>query len=58
MSDLFATPISATKVRTNVFAYKYPNGTINIEGTKYFGYTIKDAIRIWRKDNPLKYWKK
>lgn len=55
MSDLFATPLSKTKVRINVFAYKYPNGTININGTKFLGgYSIKDAIRIWRRNNPLK----
>lgn len=51
MEDLFNTPISATKVRNNVYAYKYPNGVINIEGQKYIGYSIKDAIKKWRSKN-------
>lgn len=53
--DLFSTPVSATKVRDGIFAYKYPNGCINIEGEKYFFYTIKGAIKLWRKKHPIKY---
>jgi len=49
--DLFATPISKTKVRNNVYAYKYPNGVININGEKFQFYSIKDAIKIWRSKN-------
>jgi|APGre2960657404_1045060.scaffolds.fasta_scaffold39569_3 hypothetical protein len=48
--DLFATPISATKVRNGIFALKYPNGCININGQKYFGYSVKQAIKIWRSN--------
>ena len=51
MQDLFSTPISKTKVRNGIYAYKYPNGVININGEKYIGYSIKDAIRIWRSKN-------
>ena len=28
------------------------NGTINIDGFKYVGYSISDAIKHWRKKNP------
>jgi hypothetical protein len=52
MTDLFSTPIKQTKVRNNVFAYKYPNGTININGMKYLGYSMTEAIKKWRKNNP------
>lgn len=51
LHDLFATPISATKVRNGVYAYKYHNGCININGAKFFDYSIKDAIKIWRSRN-------
>ena len=51
MQDLFSTPISKTKVRNGIYAYKYPNGCININGTKYFDYSIKDAIKMWRLNN-------
>jgi hypothetical protein len=51
LRDLFSTPISKTKIRNGVFAYKYPNGTININGEKFIFYSIKDAIKIWRSRN-------
>lgn len=51
MIDLFSKPISATKVRKGVFAYKYPNGCINIAGIKYYGYSITEAIKKWRQQN-------
>ena len=51
MPDLFDTPLSTTKVRNNVYAYKYRNGTINIAGEKYVGYSIKLAIQLWRNKN-------
>lgn len=54
MIDLFNTPISEKKVRKNVIAYKYRNGCINIEGKKFFFYSMSDAIKVWRNDNPLK----
>jgi YHS domain-containing protein len=58
MSDLFESPISKTKVRNGIFAYKYRNGCINIEGEKYFFYSIKDAIKDWRSKNPKHYLEK
>ena len=54
LPDLFDTPVSATKVRNNVYAYKYPNGCINISGEKFFFFSIKEAIQIWREKNPKK----
>jgi hypothetical protein len=51
MQDLFSTPISKTKVRNGIYAYKYPNGCINISGQQYWFYSIKDAIKIWRSKN-------
>jgi len=51
MQDLFSTPTSKTKVRNGIFAYKYPNGCVNIQGEKYFGYSINDAIKLWRTKN-------
>ena len=51
MVDLFATPISERKVRNNIYAYKYANGTINIKGEKFLGYSMTDAIRLWRQKN-------
>ena len=53
MPDLFETPISKTKVRQDVYAYKYRNGVININGEKFIFYSIKDAIKLWRSKNPI-----
>lgn len=52
LPDLFDSPLSATKIRKNVYAYKYRNGCININGQKFFDYSIKEAIKIWRSKNP------
>jgi hypothetical protein len=51
MTDLFSTPISKTKVRNGIYAYRYSNGCININGQKYFDYTVKEAIKLWRSKN-------
>jgi hypothetical protein len=48
LPDLFATPLSRIKVRNGVYAYKYPNGCININGEKFLFYSVKEAIKIWR----------
>lgn len=40
-------------IRKEVIWNKYPNGTINIDGFKYIGYSIKDAVSRWRKQNPI-----
>lgn len=49
--DLFATPILARKVRKGITAYKYPNGTININGEKFIFYSMTEAIKKWRNKN-------
>jgi hypothetical protein len=51
MSDLFETPIASRKVRKDVTAYKYRNGCININGEKFFFYSMTEAIKIWRGKN-------
>lgn len=48
---LFENPIKIVKVRQNLYAYKHPNGCINIDGKKYFGYSMTEAIKIYRKLN-------
>lgn len=52
MQDLFATPVSVRKVRKGIYAYKYPNGVININGSKYQFWSMNDAIKLWRSKNP------
>ena len=51
MLCLTHTIVSKTKVRNGIYAYKYSNGTINIEGQKYLYYSVKDAIALWRGKN-------
>lgn len=46
--DLFDTPIRKEKVRNGIYAYAYRNGVINIQGQKYIGYSMKDAIKKFR----------
>lgn len=53
MVDLFQEPIKKTKVRKNVYAYKYPNWCINIEWYKYYFYSMAEAIKLWRHKNPI-----
>ena len=52
--DLFDTPIRSGKVRKDVWYHQYPNGVININGNKYIGYSIKEAISIFRKNYPIR----
>ena len=54
MNFLNSTPISKTKVRNGVFAYKYRSGTIIIQGQTYVFYSMSEAIKKFRKDNPLR----
>ena len=49
--NLFENPIKTTKVKAGVYAYKYPNGCIKIDGQKYIGYSITEAIKLFRKKN-------
>jgi hypothetical protein len=43
--------LSITKVRDGVNAYFYFSGVIEIAGTKYVGYSIKEAIQAWKRKN-------
>lgn len=54
MSDLFSKPIKIKKVRKDLYAYQYLNGCINIDGIKYYGYSITDAISRYRKKYPAR----
>lgn len=51
---LFEAPIKTQQIRKNVFLNKYRNGLININGQKFIGYSIKDAVKIYRQNNPIK----
>ncbi len=52
---LDGTPIVAQKkVRNGVTAYKFRSGVIEIEGIRFFFYSMTDAIAKWRRDNPIK----
>ena len=52
MSCLFDSPIVSKKVRKGVVAHKYRNGTININGQKYVGWSMTNAIRKYRQEFP------
>lgn len=48
--DIFDRPVAERKVRNDVTAYAYRNGTINIDGRKYVGYSMSEAIMRWRSE--------
>ena len=48
-ADLFSTPIKSVKVKDGVYAHKYPNGVININGYKYMYYSMREAIKLYKK---------
>jgi len=48
---LFDNPTSKTKVRKNIYAYRYSNGLVEIDGQRYYDYSIKFAIKLWRANN-------
>jgi hypothetical protein len=50
---MFENPIARKKVRKNLYAYKYINGCINIDGIKYFDYSLTAAINAHRKKYPI-----
>lgn len=52
--DMFNPPIRSKKVRDGVVAYVYSNGTINIAGQKYIGWSLTDAIKLFRKKFPCR----
>ena len=47
--DLFSTPIKSVKVKDGVYAHKYPNGIININGHKYMYYSMREAIKLYKQ---------
>lgn len=49
---MFQEPIKAKKVRRDIVAYKYRNGTIVINGQKYLMMTLTEAIYQYRKNFP------
>lgn len=48
MIDLFEKPIRQKKIRNGIFAYQYRNGTIVIKHKKYVGYSMTEAIKLFR----------
>lgn len=46
--DLFDTPIRKAKVNKHVYAYEYRTGVIVIAESKYIGYSMREAIKLWR----------
>jgi hypothetical protein len=48
---LFENPTSKTKVRIGIYAYRYKNGLILINGHRFYDYSVKDAIKIWRSNH-------
>jgi hypothetical protein len=51
---LNGTPIVAEKkVRKNVIAYKFRSGVVEINGMRFFFYSMTQAIKKWRQDNPI-----
>lgn len=48
---LFENPISKKKIRNGVYAYKYANGVININGEKFLMHSMSGAIKAWRAKN-------
>ena len=45
----FENPIKKKKIRNGVFAYQFSNGCVNIEGKKYFGYSLTESIKLFRQ---------
>lgn len=58
MNFLNSTPIAKVKVRNGIFAYKYRNGNVIIEGQEYIFYSISEAVKKWRSENPYNKRKK
>jgi hypothetical protein len=46
--------VKEKKIRNGVTAYKFRSGVVEIQGIRFFFYSMTDAIRKWRKDNPSK----
>lgn len=50
--NLFETPIRSKKVRNGLYAHQYRNGCINIDDQKYYGFSMTDAIKLYRQKFP------
>lgn len=50
--DLFERPIKSTKVRNGLYDHQYRNGCVNIDGQKYYGFSMTDAIKLYRQRFP------
>lgn len=50
MSELL---LKSKEVRIGIFAYMYAS-CIEIGGKKYLGYSMTEAIKRWRKANPIR----
>jgi hypothetical protein len=51
---MFDPPIKTIQFRKNQFAEKYANGVINICGKKYLCYSLTEAIKEFRNQNPMR----
>ena len=51
---LFEAPIRSRQVRAGVVARQYMNGTVCINGQKYIGWSMRDAISLYRKKFPAR----
>lgn len=51
--NFFSEAIKQKQVRNGVYAYLYRNGCVNIEGEKYFGFSMTESIKLWRNKNKL-----
>lgn len=49
---LFDTPLKSKEFRKGKYARQYRNGVINIGGEKYVGYSMTEAIAMYRKKFP------
>ena len=51
---LFESPIRTKVVRNGIVARQYINGTVNINGETYIGWSLSDAIAMYRKKFPVR----
>ena len=48
---MFNEPINKIDLGGGIFANKFYSGIVEIDGNKFIGYNLKEAIRIWRGRN-------
>lgn len=51
---LFEAPIRTRVVRASIVARQYINGTVDIKGQRYSGWSLADAIALYRKKFPAR----